>query len=79
MIVKLISVFSLTVLLSVASLAGLSPAKANYVYDVSYVLNPGNAGATTVTGDIVLNCNSCNLTSLDLVLDSGYVSHIQWR
>ena len=56
------SVARLTMFLLFASLTGFSPAKANYVYDVSYAFS-GN----TVTGDIVLNCNSCSLTGSDVI------------
>jgi len=46
-----------------AALLSLSPAHATtYTYDVDYQIN-----STTVTGDIVLNCDSCNVTSSTLV------------
>jgi hypothetical protein len=44
-------------------LLGLSPARADmYEYDVDYTI-----GGTTVTGDIILNCDSCNVTSSSLL------------
>jgi hypothetical protein len=50
-------------LLAFVSLSGLSSAQAlTYTYDVDYAIN-----STTVTGDILLNCDSCNVTSLTLV------------
>jgi hypothetical protein len=62
MIIKSLSVARLAMFLLFASLTGFSPAKANYVYDVSYA-SSGNA----VTGDIILNCNSCSVTNLDVI------------
>jgi hypothetical protein len=59
---KSISVARLAMFLLFASLTCFSPARADYVYNVSYALAGG-----TVNGDIVLNCNSCNVTSTDLV------------
>ena len=50
-------------LLVLVSLLGLSPAEAmTYTYDVDYAIN-----STTVTGDIVLNCDLCDVTSSTLV------------
>jgi hypothetical protein len=43
-------------------LAGLSSAKADYVYDVNYAIS----NVDTVTGQIVLSCNSCSVSG-DLV------------
>lgn len=37
-------------------------AKADYVYNVDYKIN-----SSTITGVLVLNCDSCNVTSADLV------------
>jgi hypothetical protein len=57
-----ISIFYLA-LFAVISFVGLSPANAmTYTYDVNYALSSG-----TVTGDIALNCDSCNVTSSTLV------------
>ena len=51
-------------LMALVTLLGLSPARAvpMYTYDVDY-----NVGGATVTGDIVLNCNSCDLTPSDII------------
>lgn len=49
-------------LLIFLSLLGLCPAKATlFTYDVDYAI-----GSNTVTGDIVLNCDSCAVTTTSL-------------
>ena len=51
-------------LLAFASLVGFSPARAaTFTYDVDYAIGSG----PTITGDIVLNCDSCHVTSSTLV------------
>jgi hypothetical protein len=48
---------------TVLSLFGLSPARADlFTYNVLYTFN-----GVTVTGDIVLNCDACSVTSASLV------------
>ena len=51
-------------LLAFASLVGFSPAHAaTFTYDVDYAIGSG----PTITGDIVLNCDFCDVTSSTLV------------
>lgn len=52
----------LALVLAGVSVAGSSSAKADYIYDVSYTIN-----SQLVTGEITLNCNTCDVTDWTLV------------